>query len=74
MTLKPVMPGEEDAPVTVEDGFDPREIQLTGTTEGRPPFRGTLVHHGWRAAEVRFPTLTGAMDRRVLAPAEVRVP
>jgi len=33
-----------------------------------------IVHHGWRAAEVRFPTLTGAMDRRVLAPAEVRVP
>jgi hypothetical protein len=73
VTLKPVMPGEEDAPVTVQGGFDPREVQLTGSTEGTPPFRGTLVHHGWRAVEVRFPTLTGAMDRRVLAPAEVRV-
>jgi hypothetical protein len=73
VTLKPVMPGEEDAPVVVQGGFDPREIQLVGMTEGKPPFRGILVHHGWRAAEVRFPTLTGAMDRRVLAPAEVRV-
>jgi uncharacterized protein DUF2760 len=73
VTLKPVMPGEEDAPVTVQGGFDPREVQLTGSTEGKPPFRGTLVHHGWRAVEVRFPMLTGAMDRRVLAPAEVRV-
>jgi hypothetical protein len=74
VTLKPVMAGEEDAPVTVQTGFDPVEIQLTGTTEGVPPFRGTLIHHGWRAAEVRFPTLTGTIDRRVLAPAEVRVP
>jgi hypothetical protein len=74
VTLKPVMSGQEDAPVTVQGGFDPREVQLTGMTEGQPPFRGTLVHHGWRAVEVRFPTLTGAMDRRVLAPAEVRVP
>jgi hypothetical protein len=73
VTLRPVVSGEEDGPVTVQGGFDPREIQLTGTTEGKPPFRGTLIHHGWRAAEVRFPTLTGAMDRRVLAPAEVRV-
>src|SRR3954466_15942086 len=34
VTLKPVMPGEEDAPVTVQGGFDPREVQLTGSTEG----------------------------------------
>jgi hypothetical protein len=72
--LKPVMTGEEDTPVTVPGGFDPGEIQLTGSTDGQPPFRGTLVHHGWRAAEVKFPTLTGTIDRRVLAPAEVRVP
>jgi hypothetical protein len=73
VTLDPIMPGAEDSPVTIQGGFDPREIQLTGTTDGAPPFRGTLVHHGWRAAEVRFPTLTGTVDRRVLAPAEVRV-
>jgi hypothetical protein len=73
VTLKPVLTGEEDTPVTVPGGFDPGEIQLTGSTDGQPPFRGTLVHHGWRAAEVKFPTLTGTIDRRVLAPAEVRV-
>jgi hypothetical protein len=74
VSLQPVVQGEEDAPVTVPGGFDPREIQLTGITAGAPPFQGILVHHGWRAAEVRFPTLTGSSDRRVLAPAEVRVP
>jgi hypothetical protein len=74
VSLQPVVQGEEDTPVTVPGGFDPREIQLTGTTEGAPPFKGILVHHGWRAAEVRFPTLTGSSDRRLLAPAEVRVP
>jgi hypothetical protein len=74
VTLKPVLTGEEDTPIVVQGGFDPSEIQLTGSTDGQPPFRGTLVHHGWRAAEVKFPTLTGTIDRRVLAPAEVRVP
>jgi hypothetical protein len=74
MKLTPVMPGEEEGPVTVPRGFDPGEVQLVGTTGSAPPFKGTLLHHGWRAVEVRFPSLSAGIDRRVLAPAEVRVP
>jgi hypothetical protein len=73
LRIEPVMPGSEDAPVTVPRGFDPLEVRLIGEAPGAPPFRGTLVHHGWRALDVRFPTLSEAVDRRVLAPAEVRV-
>jgi len=72
--LTPVMPGEEEGPVTVPRGFDPGEVQLVGTAGGAPPFKGTLLHHGWRAVELRFPSLSAGIDRRVLAPAEVRVP
>jgi uncharacterized protein DUF2760 len=72
--LTPVMPGDEEGPVTVPRGFDPSEVQLVGTTGSTPPFRGTLLHHGWRAVEVRFPSLSAGIDRHVLAPAEVRVP
>ncbi|MCG5053105.1 MAG: DUF2760 domain-containing protein [Myxococcales bacterium] len=71
--LEPVLPGEEESPVLVPPGFDPGEVRLLGETRGAPPFRGTLVHHGWRAVEVRFPQLNDGVDRRVLAPAEVKL-
>ncbi|MDX2020374.1 MAG: DUF2760 domain-containing protein [Deltaproteobacteria bacterium] len=73
LKLEPVLPGQEESAVVVPAGFDPAEVRLLGETRGAPPFRGTLVHHGWRAVEVRFPHLSDGVDRRVLAPAEVRV-
>jgi hypothetical protein len=48
-------------------------VRLIGKTVGDPPFRGILVHHGWRAVDVKLPTLSDGVDRRVLAPAEVRL-
>jgi hypothetical protein len=72
--LEPVMPGQEDGPVVVPRGFDPSEVRLIGRAAGEPPFRGILVHHGWRAVEVKLPTLSEGVDRRVVAPAEVRLP
>lgn len=73
VTLEPVMPGEEDAKVTVPKGFDPAEIRLIGEAKGEPPFRGTLRHKGWRATDVKLPTLADGVDRSVIAPAEVEV-
>jgi hypothetical protein len=73
LRVEPVMPGHESAPVTVPRGFDPGEVRLVGRPEGEPPFRGTLVHHGWRALELKLPSVSEGVDRRVLAPAEVRV-
>ena len=71
--LEPVLPGQEGSNVVIPPGFDPVEVRLLGETRGAPPFRGTLVHHGWWAIEVRFPHLSDGVDRRVLAPAEVKV-
>ncbi|MEZ4360976.1 MAG: DUF2760 domain-containing protein [Kofleriaceae bacterium] len=73
LTLEPVMPGEEEAQVTVPKGFDPGEVRLVGEARGEPPFRGTLRHHGWRATAVKLPALTEGVDRAVLAPAEVEL-
>jgi len=72
--IEPVMPGEEDSAVTVPRGFDPGDVRLVGKLDSGPPFKGTLVHHGWRALEAKLPALSEGIDRRVLAPAEVRVP
>jgi hypothetical protein len=72
--LEPVMPGQEEGPVVVPRGFDPSEVRLIGRAAGDPPFRGILVHHGWRAVDVKLPSLSDGVDRRVVAPAEVRLP
>ena len=71
--IEAVMPGREEASVVVPVGFDPGEVRLVGKVSGKPPFTGTLRHHGWRVVEVKLPTLTDGVDRRVVAPAEVEI-
>ena len=73
LSFEPVMPGEEEAKVTVPKGFDPAEVRLIGEAKGEPPFRGTLRHHGWRVVEAKFPQLAEGIDRSVIAPAEVEL-
>ena len=73
MSFEPVMPGEEEAKVSVPKGFDPAEIRLIGEAKGEPPFRGTLRHHGWRVTESKLPSLAEGVDRAVIAPAEVEL-
>lgn len=72
-TFEAVMPGQEDARVSVPKGFDPAEVRLIGEAKGEPPFGGTLRHHGWRATRAQLPALTDGLDRAVVAPAEVEV-
>lgn len=73
LTFEPVMPGAEEAKVSVPRGFDPAEIRLIGEAKGEPPFRGTLRHHGWRVVDAKLPTLSEGVDRTVIAPAEVEL-
>ena len=73
MSFEPVMPGEQDAKVSVPKGFDPAEIRLIGEARGEPPFKGTLRHHGWRVTDTKLPTLAEGVDRAVVAPAEVEL-
>lgn len=72
-TIEPVVPGSEGGHITLEPGFDARSIIPVGNLVGEPPFSGTLVHRGWRAAEVRLPRLAPGHDSRVLVPAEVEL-
>jgi hypothetical protein len=73
LTLKPILPEGEGASVNVPVGFDAQRIRLTGNVAGQPPYTGALKHHGWMTTEVRFPTVSAAMDPRVLSPAEVEL-
>lgn len=72
--LEPVLPGNENDTVTVSAGFDPSAIRLTGNVAGSPPFRGALIHPGWRVKAMRIATPPEGADEMVLAPAEVEIP
>jgi hypothetical protein len=42
--------------------------------EGGGPYRGRLVHHGWRATTIKLPSWTGAKESAlVIAPAEIEL-
>jgi hypothetical protein len=74
LVLGPVLPQAEGETVEVPPGFDPAAIRVTGNVTGQPPFRGTLLHPGWRVLEIHLPPLPEGQDDLVLMPAEVELP
>jgi hypothetical protein len=74
VALEPVLSEAEDAPATVQSGYDPSAVRVVGNLGASPPYSGTVRHRGWRAKEVRLQPLPAGQDPRVVAPAEVEVP
>jgi uncharacterized protein DUF2760 len=72
--LERIFAAEDGSQVTVQSGFDPAAVRLTGNVSGTPPFRGTLQHGGWRASKVTLPQSPGDTDPTIVAPAEVEIP
>jgi hypothetical protein len=73
LVLAPVLPQAEGVRVEVGADFDPSAIRLTGNVTGRPPFAGTLQHHGWRVQEMKVPAPPEGQDEFILMPAEVEL-
>lgn len=72
--IAPLSSVDEGAPQEVASGYDPSQIRLTGNVNGNPPFRGKIVHRGWKANRCELPTWTGkAESASILAPTEVEV-
>ncbi len=72
-TLAPVRSEEEESTLTVDKGFNPQEVQLTGNIAGEAPFTGMLVHKGWRVEHITLPQMVEGHDVTIIAPAEVEV-
>jgi len=72
VAFEPVLHAAEGEMVTIEAGFDPAAIRLTGNVGGEPPFRGVLRHAGWRVTRASFPARR-ARDPHLIAPAEVEI-
>lgn len=73
VALESILQGLEGEPTTVAESIDPATIRLVGNVSGRPPFRGTLLHRGWRASKVELPPLGSAGSRTIIAQAEIEV-
>lgn len=72
--LQPVREEAEGSTVEVPADFDAAHIRFTGKVADRPPFRGTLAHHGWLATQCVLPEWTGDEQAAlVLAPAVVEL-
>jgi hypothetical protein len=74
LDLEPVLAQDEGATVEVPPGFDPARVRLTGNVTGQPPFRGTLLHRGWRVKAIKLAPPPEGQDEFVLQPAEVELP
>ena len=73
LSMKPIIAGNEGDAFTVESGFDPDAIKLTGRVTGEPPFTGTIRHKGWRTLELELPDLSAIKDPTIICPAEVEI-
>ncbi|MCZ2720371.1 DUF2760 domain-containing protein [Marinomonas sp. 15G1-11] len=69
-TISHVPEGES---LTIDSGYNPKEYKLEGRVEGQGPFRGTLIHAGWKVSSARLPQVTNTESLSILAPAEVEV-
>ena len=74
LALEAVIDSPEGEQVTVDKGFDPGAVKLTGNVVGEPPFTGILRHKGWRTRKLELPVLTETQDAGIIAPAEVEIP
>jgi hypothetical protein len=77
ITLQAIISGGEGDVVTVgqEQALDLASFHLVGNVTGQPPFRGTLLHSGWRVSQVQLPPLPppGTSGRSIVAPAQIEV-
>ncbi|MGX2040702.1 DUF2760 domain-containing protein [Methylocaldum sp. MU1018] len=71
--LEPVRKEQENSRVTLPKGFDAASVRPTGNIVGDPPFTGTLIHRGWRAAGIKLPKIAEGHDVRIIAQAEVEL-
>jgi hypothetical protein len=62
----------EGAALTLERASG--DVKLVGNVAGSAPYRGVLRHRGWRVEELKLPTLIGAHDPKLVAPAELELP
>ena len=73
VTIRPVFEEREGAQITLPQGYDSDKVKIIGNVTGQGPYKGKLVHKGWRVHKRSLPKQLGARDPEVIYPAEVEV-
>lgn len=73
ITIRPLLDENEGAKINVPQGYDPTKIKIVGKVKGEPPYKGTLIHKGWKAHKKSLPKRVGEQTTEVLCPAEVDI-
>lgn len=72
LVIEPVLNEEEGSEVTIDDA-DPESIKLSGKVPASGPYKGELIHRGWRLKECNLPELVDGWKGNVIAPAEIEM-
>jgi hypothetical protein len=72
LIIEPVLDSAEGSDVEIKEA-DPNAIKLTGNVPPNPPYKGVLVHRGWKLKECKLPDLVSGWTGNVVAPAEVEI-
>lgn len=71
--IAPVRSENEGAQLTLPAGFNNHEIRLSGHVAGEPPFKGRLLHRGWRVVSSNLPKVAQGHDLSIIASAELEM-
>lgn len=71
--IEPCQTESEGSNVTLNPGFDPQCVRISGNVQGQPPYSGVLRHRGWKVQSLELPQLVGNAKPEVLQPAEVEL-
>jgi Domain of unknown function (DUF2760) len=73
--VTPISDGEEGSQVMIPEDYSVDEYRLMGKITGNPPFKGVLLHKGWKTEFVKLPRLIKMGDKRLpsIAPALVEI-
>lgn len=63
----------EGSAVTLPPGFNNHEMRLSGNVVGEAPFKGHLLHRGWRVTSITLPKVSAGHDLTIIAPAELEL-
>ncbi len=64
---------EEEGSIVTLDEIDPEAVKLSGRVPPAGPYKGELIHRGWRLKECNLPELVDGWKGNVIAPAEVEI-
>ncbi len=76
LDISPLHGGREGDAMTVDTATDAQRYKLVGRVVGSPPYRGVVVHRGWKTAKLALPRYTLPVNRsalNVITPVEVEV-